>query len=171
LENRILTYPDPRLLTKCVTCTKDPDAVLKALETTLRDENTGDYIGLGLASNQIGILKRVCIVRYKGAKLDLVNPVIRIPTERSSCRVETEIEGCLSLPNHEVAVQRYNQIILSADNYAGHIHFSGLWARIIQHEVDHLNGLLIIDHALVGRNSPCPCGSGKKYKKCCGANK
>jgi preprotein translocase subunit SecA len=22
----------------------------------------------------------------------------------------------------------------------------------------------------VGRNDPCPCGSGKKYKKCCGAN-
>ena len=22
----------------------------------------------------------------------------------------------------------------------------------------------------VGRNDPCPCGSGKKYKKCCGKN-
>ena len=22
-----------------------------------------------------------------------------------------------------------------------------------------------------GRNDPCPCGSGKKYKKCCGRNK
>jgi len=22
----------------------------------------------------------------------------------------------------------------------------------------------------VGRNEPCPCGSGKKYKKCCGKN-
>ena len=21
-----------------------------------------------------------------------------------------------------------------------------------------------------GRNDPCPCGSGKKYKKCCGRN-
>ena len=23
----------------------------------------------------------------------------------------------------------------------------------------------------IGRNDPCPCGSGKKYKKCCGADK
>ena len=23
----------------------------------------------------------------------------------------------------------------------------------------------------VSRNDPCPCGSGKKYKKCCGAQK
>ena len=22
----------------------------------------------------------------------------------------------------------------------------------------------------VGRNDPCPCGSGKKYKNCCGRN-
>ncbi|MEG2420368.1 MAG: SEC-C metal-binding domain-containing protein, partial [Oscillospiraceae bacterium] len=22
----------------------------------------------------------------------------------------------------------------------------------------------------IGRNDPCPCGSGKKYKKCCGMN-
>jgi len=25
-------------------------------------------------------------------------------------------------------------------------------------------------NAKVGRNDPCPCGSGKKYKQCCGRN-
>lgn len=33
-----------------------------------------------------------------------------------------------------------------------------------------LSGTVIKEHT-VGRNDPCPCGSGKKYKKCCGANK
>lgn len=27
-----------------------------------------------------------------------------------------------------------------------------------------------IDLSKIGRNDPCPCGSGKKFKKCCGAN-
>ena len=46
----------------------------------------------------------------------------------------------------------------------------------IQHEIDHLNGVVCMDRKRettivkdkkVGRNEPCPCGSGKKYKKCC----
>ena len=28
----------------------------------------------------------------------------------------------------------------------------------------------VVKEKKVGRNDPCPCGSGKKYKKCCGAN-
>ena len=46
----------------------------------------------------------------------------------------------------------------------------------VQHEIDHLNGMRILDRAQeltikiterkIGRNEPCPCGSGKKYKKC-----
>ena len=27
---------------------------------------------------------------------------------------------------------------------------------------------LAVPQRKVGRNEPCPCGSGKKYKKCCG---
>ena len=46
----------------------------------------------------------------------------------------------------------------------------------VQHEIDHLNGVICMDRKRdttivkdrkVGRNEPCPCGSGKKYKKCC----
>jgi peptide deformylase len=134
----------------------------------LSGEN-GQPIGLGLSANQIGVLKRVCIIRYKGAKMDLVNPVIRIPTELTSCKIETEIEGCLSLPSKEIAVPRYNQIILRADNFGGEIHLSGLWARIVLHEIQHLDGGGIWNTVITGRNDPCPCGSNKKYKKCCGA--
>ena len=85
--------------------------------------------------------------------------------------METEIEGCLSFPNKELAVPRYNQVLVRADNYGGEIQFSGLWARIIQHEVQHLDGIGIWDTIIIGRNDPCTCGSGRKYKKCCGARR
>ena len=98
-------------------------------------------------------------------------PAIRIPTERSLCKIETEIEGCLSFPDRKVAVPRYSQVIVKADNYGGEIQFSGLWARIIQHEVEHLDGRGIWGNLIIGRHDPCPCGSGKKHKKCCGARK
>lgn len=169
--SEILTYPDPRLSIKCSdTSIKEANLIISALDRALSGEN-GHYGGLGLSANQIGIPKRVCIVRYKGAKMDLVNPVIRIPTEHTSCKLETEVEGCLSFPGKEIAVPRYNQIILRADNFGGEIQLSGLWARIVQHEVDHLCGRGIWDTVIVGRNDPCPCGSSRKYKKCCGANK
>ena len=29
---------------------------------------------------------------------------------------------------------------------------------------------IVREEPKVGRNDPCPCGSGKKYKKCCGKN-
>ncbi|MBD7912586.1 MULTISPECIES: SEC-C metal-binding domain-containing protein [Clostridium] len=29
---------------------------------------------------------------------------------------------------------------------------------------------IVRNDSKVGRNDPCPCGSGKKYKKCCGKN-
>ena len=29
---------------------------------------------------------------------------------------------------------------------------------------------IVNDGPKVGRNDPCPCGSGKKYKNCCGRN-
>lgn len=171
MENQILTHPDPRLSSTCSdTSIKEANSIISALDRALSGEN-GQYIGLGLAANQIGILKRVCIIRYRGAKLNLVNPIIRIPTERSSCKMETEIEGCLSFPNKELAVPRYNQVLVRADNYGGEIQFSGLWARIIQHEVQHLDGIGIWDTIIIGRNDPCTCGSGRKYKKCCGARR
>jgi peptide deformylase len=167
--SEILTYPDPRLSTKCSnTSIREAKSIISALEGALSGEN-GQYGGLGLSANQIGILKRVCIIRYKNAKMDLVNPIVRIPTERSSCRIEYELEGCLSLPGKEVLVPRYNQIILRADNFSGEIHLSDLWARIVQHEIDHLDAKTILDHYTVERNAPCSCGSGKKFKKCCGA--
>jgi peptide deformylase len=58
-------------------------------------------------------------------------------------------EGCLSLPGVHVEVERHAQLRVRARDRAGEeieVEAEGLEARVIQHEIDHLNGVLILDH-------------------------
>ncbi len=83
---------------------------------------------------------------------------------------------------------------LSEESYISlKIDFEVLYKKMVEYKADHLYNLpqwksiFTEDHMKVlykgqkssktyvreekiGRNDPCPCGSGKKYKKCCGAN-
>jgi len=163
---KILIYPHEVLKTKCDTCTLDPNDVLTKLEQVLWDEQTGNYLGVGLAANQIGLIERVAIIRMDGLRLDLVNPhIIRWSEERLG-----STEGCLSIPDHRYTIMRYKNIIIETDNYSEPLIINNFdISRAIQHELDHLDGKLVIDYIKVGRNDLCPCGSGIKYKKCCGA--
>ena len=151
--------------------------------------------GIGLAANQVGIDASVAVVNVR-------EPIILINPEIVSR--ETEIpyyEGCLSFPGKGCHTKRYETIEVKSDNVDGTMVFSGVdtgeeakgtWedgqqkqnrelrtleAVCVQHEIDHLNGMRILDRAQeltirrdkpkIGRNEKCPCGSGKKYKKCC----
>ena len=105
-----------------------------------------DAIGVGLAANQVGLLRRFFVYRVsdEGPLQALVNPVI----EWSSDEEETFEEGCLSLPQVVVEVTRPAQIRVSAQDGFGEplkLEVDGLEARVIQHELDHLDGVLIID--------------------------
>jgi peptide deformylase len=138
--------------------------------------------GVGLAAIQIGEPIRACIIRYtKSATeqdhypvelhLNMINPVI---LERS--REIIGVEGCLSLPGVSVNVERAQQITcrwMNEDLSIQDAVFYGLEAVIIQHELAHFEGRTILDDQIrkvekQGRNEPCHCGSGKKFKKCCG---
>ncbi len=92
-------------------------------------------------------------------------------------------EGCLSWPKKRVLADRYYKIDVSYYNIDGEFKedtLSGLEAQVWQHEIDHLEGVQekICDECVtykrekpkIGRNDPCPCGSNKKFKKCCGKN-
>ena len=151
--------------------------------------------GIGLAANQVGIDAAVAVVNVR-EPIVLINPEI--------VSRETEIpfyEGCLSFPGKGVNTKRYETVEVTSDNVDGTMIFSGVdtgekakgtWednqkkqnrelrtleAVCVQHEIDHLNGMRILDRAQeltirrterkIGRNEKCPCGSGKKYKKCC----
>jgi peptide deformylase len=105
-----------------------------------------DALGIGLAATQLGVLHRVLVYRaYAEDELTaLVNPVIEWRSEEQ----EVAEEGCLSLPGVHVEVERPARVRVSAqDEHGEPLRFEaeGLRARVIQHEVDHLDGVLILD--------------------------
>jgi peptide deformylase len=121
------------------------DDVLKQ-EIERMGELMGDALGVGLAATQLGVLHRVLVYRaYPEDPLTaLVNPVL----EWKSDELETAEEGCLSLPGVHVEVERSTQVRVSAQDESGQqleIEAEGFEARVIQHEIDHLNGVLILD--------------------------
>ena len=105
-----------------------------------------DSLGIGLAATQVGVMHRVLVYRVEsdGAIAALVNPVL----DWASDEREPMDEGCLSLPGVLVEVDRPIHIRVSAQDENGEeivVEASGLEARVIQHEMDHLDGVLIVD--------------------------
>jgi peptide deformylase len=100
--------------------------------------------GVGLAANQVGKATRVAVVGVESERLALVNPVIL--SAEGSAREE---EGCLSVPEVYGEVERPERIVVEATDANGQRYrreASGLLARAIQHEIDHLDGILFLDH-------------------------
>jgi len=145
------------------------EEILKLLEKELL---LFDRHGVGLAAPQIGILKQVAIIRTKEHSIDLVNPTILEMDNPIIARGE----GCLSIPNVSIDTLRFGEVFVKCDKNPSGIVATGLEAIAIQHEIDHLGGILMTDRILssrIGRNSPCPCGrkiDGKvpKFKRCHG---
>lgn len=103
--------------------------------------------GLGLAAPQVGRLERVCIVKIGDKLTPLINPII---TKKSSA-VEIGEEGCLSLPNIWLEVPRAASIVVQYLNARGQEQeriLEHMDARVVQHEVDHLEGILIVDYGV-----------------------
>ncbi len=104
--------------------------------------------GIGLAANQVGILSKLCVIdlslkEEKAPLIVLINPVI---AERDGM-VESE-EGCLSVPGYLSSIKRAEKVFVKAVNREGkdiELEAEGLLARALQHEIDHLEGLLFID--------------------------
>jgi len=151
--------------------------------------------GIGLAANQVGIDAQVAVVNVR-EPLILINP--KYVSKGSEIPY---YEGCLSFKGKSVNTKRYDSVIVKTEQDESSWYFSGapnpsdgkgswektqqnkhdqelrlLEAICVQHEIDHLNGVTIMDRQMVttitkektiGRNDPCFCGSGKKYKKCC----
>jgi peptide deformylase len=139
-------YPDPVLRMKAKEVDELDESVKELAErmTNLMDEARG----VGLAAPQIGILRRVLVYRTgeEDPAVALVNPRV----VSSSEEVEVADEGCLSLGAASVVVEveRPSTVIVEARSPAGEevrIEAEGLEARVLQHELDHLDGVLTID--------------------------
>ena len=100
--------------------------------------------GVGLAAPQVGILRRFCVIDVGEGIIELINPVI---TEREGS--QTGSEGCLSIPNRYEEVTRPMRVTVRAQDRNGQnftVTGEGLLARALCHEIDHLDGVLYIDH-------------------------
>ena len=104
-----------------------------------------EHHGIGLAAPQVGVLQRIIVVKDQETYLPLVNPELHYGNDKHQME-----EGCLSLPGIGVNVTRDYSAVLSATQLSGDTlerKVEGFLARVIQHEIDHLNGILIIDRA------------------------
>jgi peptide deformylase len=109
----------------------------------------GDAIGVGLAAPQLGISQRLLVYRIgsDAPLITLVNPELEWKSEQD---LETLEEGCLSIPSVAVDVERPVHVRVRAHDEHGDerlVEASGLEARVIQHEMDHLDGVLMLDRA------------------------
>ena len=147
-KRTIVIEPDPILRKKSDPVEEVDQNLRKLLDDML--ETMYEAPGIGLAAIQIGIPKRVIVIDIskeddKKNPLHLINPEITFTSKNTSVYEE----GCLSLPGHFAEIERPSECHLSYIDYEGKqkkLKANGLLATCIQHEVDHLNGVLFIDY-------------------------
>lgn len=176
----IITNNEAALRVKCEdVLPEEVGSLIATLESELANANRLGKGGIGLAAPQIGIAKNIAIVRLgraQGFDFDLVNCKL----DKGYDPTLFKEEGCLSFPGRVEDTMRYQEVhIINNLVYPHTFIATGLLAVVCQHELDHLNSTLFMDRKVpkptpvvnkrkVGPNDPCICGSGKKYKKCCG---
>ncbi|WP_033070112.1 peptide deformylase [Thalassospira australica] len=144
----ILIVPDPRLKKECAPVEKVDDEIKTLLDDML--ETMYAAPGIGLAAPQIGVMKRVVVMdvsddKDKPEPLKLINPEIIWESEETSVYQE----GCLSIPEQYADVERPAEVGMRYMDENGETHeieADGLLATCIQHEIDHLDGVLFTDY-------------------------
>ena len=145
---KILIEPDPILRKKCDPLEKVNTDTKKLMDDML--ETMYAAPGIGLAAVQIGILKRLVVIDISKDE-EKKNPIFLINPEIIYQSKETSVyeEGCLSIPGQFAEIERPAECTLKYIDYYGkkkELKADGLLATCIQHEVDHLNGILFIDY-------------------------
>ncbi len=137
-------FGDPVLRTRARSVDRFDDELVA--EVARMGELMIDAIGVGLAATQLGVMHRVLVYRVhqRSPIAALVNPEL----EWAGDELESLEEGCLSLPGVHTDVDRAVHVRVRARNEFGEpivVEASGLEARVIQHELDHLDGVLVLD--------------------------
>ncbi|OQX53917.1 MAG: peptide deformylase [Candidatus Omnitrophica bacterium 4484_213] len=142
IELKIEVYPAAILRKRCLPVEEIGENEINLLknmaETMYRNR------GIGLAAPQVGVNKQIIIADIGRGLIELINPQVFSPKGKDKME-----EGCLSLPGISVVAKRPKEVIVSGLNRRGkkvEMRLRGLMARVIQHEVDHLRGILIIDY-------------------------
>ena len=145
MRNRPLSlcfFPDPLL--------RDKSEPVDSFDTVLQDFSNDMLAfmkknnGIGLAATQVGVLKRIIVADLGNSPFCLINPEIQKASGENKMT-----EGCLSVPDATVEISRRTKIDVRGKDIKGKdifIETKGLLARVLQHEIDHLNGVLICDY-------------------------
>ena len=137
----VLRFPHQILRQQCDPVAAITDDVLKLIDDMV--ETMYSYKGVGLAAPQVGVAQNIIVLDVGQGLVSLINPEIS-----SSEGTEAKEEGCLCLPDLLVTVERRERIQIKGNDRKGNpvtLEADGLLARALQHEIDHLNGTLIID--------------------------
>ena len=138
---RLIIHPHPilRKKTEKVTDFSKIKEIVKEMKKTMEKHQ-----GIGLSANQVGFDLSLFVAKYNQKFYVIINPkILKVSKEK-----EKMLEGCLSLPKILANVKRSKSVVLEAFNEKGKkikLKAKGLLARIFLHEIDHLNGILIID--------------------------
>ncbi|HEY5467853.1 MAG TPA: peptide deformylase [Coriobacteriia bacterium] len=141
----ILVHPNPALKQPAALVDPASDKELMRLVRSMA-KTMYDAPGVGLAATQVGVQKRVIVFDLEDGLVALCNPLIVETSEET----DVDDEGCLSLPGITVPVERAVSCVCEALDVKGapvRLEAEGFFARVLQHETDHLDGLLIIDRA------------------------
>ena len=143
---KILIFPDPRLRTVAKAVEKVDDSLKKLTEDMLETMYEGS--GIGLAATQVDVHKRVIVVdisEKKDEPLVLINPVLNKVIDPE---LKTYSEGCLSVPGFYEELERPSEIEISFQDVNGQdntLIANGLLSVVVQHEMDHLEGKMMVD--------------------------
>nr|WP_320145635.1 peptide deformylase [uncultured Anaeromusa sp.] len=135
---------DPVLKKQCQAVEKITGKIKKLLDDMTETMNEAD--GVGLAAPQVGVELRIVVIDVGEGLIELINPVI---LEKEGCR--KGLEGCLSVPGVFGEVERYEKVVVEGLNRSGRkirVTGSGLLAIALQHEIDHLDGVLFVEKAV-----------------------
>ena len=135
---------DPVLKKQCQAVEKVTGKIKKLLDDMAETMQAAD--GVGLAAPQVGVELRVVVIDVGEGLLELINPVL---LEKEGC--QKGLEGCLSVPGVYGDVERYEKVVVEGLNRSGRkirVTGSGLLARALQHEMDHLEGVLFVEKAV-----------------------
>ncbi len=139
----IVKVPDPVLRQKTKKVRKIDASLQKLIDDMIETMDAAP--GVGLAANQVGVSLRLCVIRVPGEEaITLVNPEVIRRSGTRQCE-----EGCLSLPGYKGVIPRSEKVVVKGLNRDGRpirYHATDLFAEIIEHETDHLNGILYFDY-------------------------
>lgn len=145
LAFEIRQFGDPILKTRAKEVVEFDDSLKRLTERMLQTLRAGEG-RMAIAANQVGVLKRIFVAETGDTVYVLVNPVL----EERSEETETGLKGCLSIPGIGVEVERHSGVVVSGQDEEGRsvrFEVEGEIARMMQHETDHLDGILMFDRA------------------------